>query len=182
MSRADAGARMVDAAILIGVREGVGALTLQNVATESAVSKALVLYHHRDKDALLLAVVQRLAARDADALRAAASDTDVLESWRRVAGDAEHRAERALLVGLLQEASLRPAAPAVFAMRALASTELALALLAAADLRPRIADSLIGRVLLQHLDGLAVSGREREAGALDADLDATALSLLGLGS
>lgn len=173
---------MVESAVALGTRDGVGALTLQGVATASGVSKALVLYHHQDKDALLLAVAQRLADKDVEALRAAAAAADALEGWRRVAGDAERRAERALLVTLLQEASLRAAAPAMLAARAQAGATLAAAVLAAAGLRSRIASSLLGRLVVHHLDGLAVGTRERSATSLEAELDATALALLGLGT
>lgn len=173
---------MVDAAVALGTRDGVGALTLQGVATASGVSKALVLYHHQDKDALLLAVAERLASKDVEALREAAADADVLEGWRRVAGDADRRAERALLVTLLQEASLRAAAPALLATRAQAGSALATAVLGAAGLRARIANSLLGRLVVHHLDGIAVGTRDRSAASLEAELDATALALMGLGT
>jgi AcrR family transcriptional regulator len=182
MSRVDAAQRMVDAAVALGTRDGVGALTLQGIASASGVSKALVLYHHDDKDRLLLAVAQRLAGKDVDALRGAAADADVLEAWRRVAGDADRRAERALLVTLLQEASLRDVAPALLAARAQAGAVLAVAVLAAAGLRTRIATSLLGRLVVHYLDGIAVGTRDRSAASLEAELDATALALLGLGT
>lgn len=182
MSRVDAAARMVDAAIVLGTRDGVGALTLQGVATESGVSKALVLYHHEDKDALLLAVARRLAEKDATALAQAAAGHEVLEAWRRVSGDEEQRAERALLLTLLQEASLRSAAPALLTARVQAGSSLASAMLAEAGLRPRIAPSLLGRLLVHHLDGIAVGTRGRSATALEAELDTAALAFLGLGA
>jgi AcrR family transcriptional regulator len=182
MSRVDAAARMVESAIALGTRDGVGALTLQGIATVSGVSKALVLYHHQDKDALLLAVARRLVAKDVSALAEAAVDDEVLEAWRRVSGDAEHRAERALLVTLLGEASLRAEAPTLLSARAQAGSALAAAMLAEAGLRSRIANSLLGRVLVHHLDGIAVGTRGRSASSLEAELDATALALLGLGA
>lgn len=182
MSRADAAGRMVDAAIALGTRKGASALTLQGVATESGVSKALVLYHHRDKDALLLAVAQRLVGNDVDALRAAAAQADALEGWSRVAGDAHRRAERALLVTLLQETPLRAVAPDLQAARAQAGLTLAQAVLAAAGLRSRIANSLLGRFVVHLLDGIAVGTQGKSASTIEADLDATALALLGLGT
>lgn len=182
MSRADAAERIVDGAIALGARVGVSALTLQGIAKQCGVSKALVLYHHHDKDALLLAVAQRLVERDVDALQAATAQPDVLEGWRRVAGDAEHRAERALLACLVQEASLRSAAPALLAARAQAGWALAEAVLAVAGLQSRIAPSLLGQIVVHHLDGVALGTRERSAAALEAELDATALALMGLGT
>lgn len=181
MSRADTAARILDAAVALGTRDGVGALTLQGIATESGVSKALVLYHHRDKDALLLSVAERLAGRDAAAILATCSGSDAVEGWRRVAGDSERRAERALLAALLQERALQPAAAALLSTRAQAAAVLVAALLAAGGMRSRIAGSLTGRVAVQLLDGIAVTTRDRSANQLDAELDATALALMGLG-
>ena len=190
MSRADAAARMVDSAVALGTSSGAGALTLQGVATASGVSKALVLYHHRDKDALLLAVAQRLVSNDVDALRAAAAgadaqpdaQADALAGWSAVVGGAERRAERALLVTLLQDASLRVAAPQMMAARAQAGLALAHAVLAAAGLRSRIASSLLGGFVVHLVDGIAVGTQGKSASAIDADLDASALALLGLGT
>lgn len=182
MTRSDAAVRILDSAVALGTRDGAGALSLHGIAKECGVSKALVLYHHQDKDALLLAVAQRLADKDVAALLAAAGEPDVLESWRRVAGATDCRAERALLACLLQERSLRSAAPGLLAARAQAGSALAQAVLAAAGLRSRIAISLLGRLVVHHLDGLALGTRERSATALEAELDATALALIGLGT
>lgn len=178
----EAAARIIEAAIARGVRDGAGALTLQGIASDSGVSKALVLYHYHDKDALLLAVVEELAARDVEALRRAAATPDALEGWRRVASEGSRVTERALLLALLQEAPLRPAASRVLAARAQAAAALGHAVLAAAGLRSRIASALLGRFVVQQLDGIAVGARERGAAALDAELDATALAMLGLGA
>lgn len=182
MSRADAAARIVDAAIAHGVAHGVGALSLQGVATAAGVSKALVLYHFDGKDALLAAVAERLVADDAAALVRAADAADALEGWRAVAGDDAPRAARALLASLLREGSLRERAAVAHQRRAVAATRLAVAMLQAAGLRPRIASALVGRVLLDQLDGLAIGGAGREREGVDAELDALALALLGLGS
>jgi len=157
-------------------------MSLQGIATESGVSKALVLYHHHEKAALLAAVAERLVARDVDALRSAASASDVLDAWRSVAGAEERRSERALLAAMLAEHELRAQAVALQATRAQAAAAVAQALLASAGLRSRIAVSLLGRVALAQLDGIAMTAREQSAEALDAELDAHALSLLGLGS
>lgn len=181
MSRADTATRILDAAIALGVAEGVGALSLQGVASAAGVSKALVLYHYDGKDRLLEAVAERLAMRDAEALEAAAA-SDALEACGQVVAAAAMRASRALLAALLQEASLRAIAARVTARRAAAATTLALAVLDNAGLRPRIAAPLVGRALLQHADGLAVTASGRSEAAVDAERDALMLALLGLGN
>lgn len=182
MSRADAAARIVDAAIALGTRQGVGAMSLQGIATERGVSKALVLYHHETKQRLLSAVAEQLVAREVEALTLAATDADVLDAWRRVAGASERRAERALLAALLAEEELRGEASALQAARAQAASVLAQQLLASAGLRARVAGSLLGRVALAQLDGIAMGPRDRSAAALEAELDAMALALMGLAS
>lgn len=179
MSRADTAARILDAAVRVGAAEGVAALSLQGVGRAAGVSKALVLYHFDGKDRLLAALAERLVAEDVAALEVAAASPDPLEAWRSVAGSAERRAQRALLSGLLQDASLRARAPELSAERLTAATRLASALLQATNLRPRIATALIGRVVLQQLDGVAASACSDLD--LDATLDASALAVLGLG-
>lgn len=181
MSRADAPNRILDAAIALGTAEGVAALSLQGVATAAGVSKALVLYHFDGKDALLAALAERLVAQDLETLAAAAAAADVLEAWRDAVGATAPRARRALLLALLREAPLRPLAAAWQARRATAATRLGTAMLASAQLTSRIGAALLGRVVLRQLDGLAMAGDSAHAEALDAELDATALAVLGLG-
>jgi AcrR family transcriptional regulator len=182
MSHADAASRIVDAAITLGTREGVAALSLQGIAKESGVSKALVLYHHSDKDALLVAIVERLVMQDVAALRAAADSPDALEAWRGVAGGAEQRAERALLAALVQASPMRSTAASLMGPRVQAAAALGQAVLAAGGLRSRVGTALLGRVTVQLLDGIAVATVGRDDAALDAELDASALALLGLGA
>jgi hypothetical protein len=67
------------------------------------------------------------------------------------------------------------------AARHAATAALGQALFSAMGLRARVPAALLGRVIAQHLDGLAVTSRERSAEALEPDLDAFALALLALG-
>lgn len=182
MSRSDAKERLREAAITLGAQSGVGALTVQGIATAAGVSKALVLYHFGDKDALLREVLTRLGERDAQAIRAASTAPDALEAWRGLAGNAEGRAARRLLAALALEAALRDTMPALQAAREEAASALALGILRGVGLRPRHPAALLGHVVLQHLDGVATSPLSAgESAALDASLDAFALSLLALG-
>ena len=182
MSRADTAARLLEAAIALGGAQGVGALSLQAVAAAGGVSKALVLYHFTGKERLLTAVAERLAREDAEAMARAASAADPLEAWRALACDAAPRARRALLAALLQEEPLRVLAPRLGVQRAAAGATLAQAVLRAAGLRPRIAGALMGSVVVMQLDGLAVHCVGRPAATVEAEADATALALLGLGA
>jgi AcrR family transcriptional regulator len=181
MSRAESAPRILDAAVALGVLEGVGALTLQGIAASAGVSKALVLYHFAGKDALLCAIAQHLTAQDTEQLRIAAA-ADALEGWRTAAGDAAARGARGLLVSLVRETPVRGLAAALWAERAAAAAELAHAMLRAAGLESRIATPLLGRMALHHLDGIAANAAARSSASLDAELDAAALALLGLGA
>jgi AcrR family transcriptional regulator len=181
MSRADAPVRILDAAAGLGATQGVGALSIQGIATAAGVSKALVLYHFHDKGTLLRALAMRLVERETAAVEAAARATDALEAWRGTAADAERRRERALVAALLQDVALQPTAADMMAARHAATAALGQALFSAMGLRARVPAALLGRVIAQHLDGLAVTSRERSAEALEPDLDAFALALLALG-
>lgn len=181
MSRADAAARILEAAAALGAAQGVAALSIQGIATAAGVSKALVLYHFHDKDRLLFALATQLVERDVAALTAASAAADALEAWRATASNDERRRERTVLATLLQEATLQAKAPELTAPRVAAAAALGQALLAAAGLRPRVPPALLGRVLAQHLDGVAISTRDRAAATLEPDLDAVALALLALG-
>ena len=185
MARAEARDRLLEAATALGSARGVGALTVQGIATAAGVSKALVLYHFGDKDAVLVALAARVADHDMARIREAAAEADPLEGWRRLASDTGGGGARALLAALLLEPAVRPAAAAIRQKREEAATALGGAVLARVGLRPRHAPALIGRVVLHQLDGVAVAhpgGADgHAASALDASLDAFALALLALG-
>lgn len=180
MSNAEGAARLLEAATELGIARGVGALTLQGVASAGGVSKALVLYHFGGKRTLLETLVRQLASARTAALQRAASAQDPMSAWRDLARDQRARGEHALLASLLQEEDLRHLAAALATSQEAAATALAAAVLAALGLRPRVSAALLGRMLLHHLDGLAL-GASRETSTLDAELDAMALALLALG-
>lgn len=184
MSRADAAARLTEAAIALGAAEGVGALSLQAIARTAGVSKALLLYHFAGKAALLNAVVEALASASAQRLRQAATARDAMEAWRTLARREAKQGELALLAALSLELELEAETLAPLrAVREAAATTLATALLAGVQLVPRVPAVMVGRLLLRQLDGLVV-GATRDglsAEALDAELDVAALALLALG-
>lgn len=177
MSRADGAARFLDAATALGIAGGVTALTVQGIAAEAGVSKALVLYHFDDKRALLQTLALRLATADAAALRAASDAADPFAAWLALGGDETSCGARALLCALLLDSAVREIAPALLAPRERGASALAVAMLGAAGLQPKLAPALLGRLLLQQLDGISSIARQDAA----ASLDAFALALLALG-
>lgn len=180
--------RLLDAAIALGVREGAGALSLQAIATAAGTSKALLLYHFQEKAALLRLVRTRLDDHAAKRLLVASTAPDAMAAWRDLAREELGRGELALLAALALEpaddAERGPGdASPVRSARDEPATRLAVALLHSVGLAPRVPTRFVGRVLLRHLDGLAVASARRAFGAveLDAELDAFAIALLGLG-
>ncbi len=183
MSRANGADRFLAAATTLGVVGGVSALTMQGIAAEVGVSKALVLYHFDDKRALLRALALRLAATDATALHAASDAEDPFDAWLTLGADGEGAGRRALLAALMLEPAVRGLAHEIRSARQQAAAALAAAMLETAGLVPRVSGALLGRVLLQQLDGIAATDHEGSDGAVAsrASLDAFALALLSLG-
>lgn len=167
----------------LGTARGVGALSIQAIATEAGVSKALVLYHFADKPTLLLALQRDLGAASAARLQAVAVAADPLEAWRRLVHEETESGALALLAALNREAEVRDSAVAMHAAREKAATVLAAAVMRSLELRPRIAPTLLGCVLLRQLDGLAVRAGAvaTDAESLDAEFDSFALAFLALG-
>lgn len=70
MSRPSAKQEIIDAALRLAARSGVGALTFEAIAEEAGKTKGGVIYHFASKDDLVRSVIARLVeAWDADAAR-----------------------------------------------------------------------------------------------------------------
>lgn len=175
--------RLLAAALALGTRSGVGALSLGAIAAEAGVSKALLLYHFAGKAALLGALVSATGQGNAARLAAAARTLHAMAAWRALLRDPAQHREAAFLAALLLEADVDVTrAAAVRAAREGAASALAVAVLADVGLAPRVPAPALGRLLLRQLDGLAVAaarGALADA-ALDAEIDTCALALLGL--
>jgi AcrR family transcriptional regulator len=179
----DRAERILAAARSLGVRAGVGALSLQAIAEEAGVSKALLLYHYQGKSALLEALVEQLGREGTARLEAAARTPRAMEAWRALLSHAGARGEAALLNALALEGEIDATiAHRAMAAREHAATALAVAVLRQLGLAPRIPAPALGRTLLRQFDGLAAVAPHDgiTAMALEAELDTFALALIGL--
>jgi AcrR family transcriptional regulator len=189
VSRAETTERLLASAISLGVRRGMGAMSLQGIAGAAGVSKALVLYHFDDKPAVLAAVVARLAARTATRMEGAATSGDGMEAWRALVRVELEMGELALLAALAQEPDARDArgagrtAGGARSVREASATRLVTAIMTSLNLTPRVPAPFLGRALVRHLDGLAVASAPERLGTteLEAELDTFALALLAFG-
>jgi AcrR family transcriptional regulator len=153
--------RIVDAAARRFARAAPSDVSLGDIAAEAGVSKALILYHFKDRDSLIASVVDRVAERLAARERAALLEhetpltLDLLWHWLEVelhGGDL-----RALLsLAHLQTAPVRAATERASARRRSSAAEAITRLFETLGLRPRVPPALIGDVCVAFVDGLAL--------------------------
>lgn len=165
---AEAPARIVDAAIDTMVRTGAGALAMHEVAAQAGVSKGLIHYHFRDKDALLEQAAARIGARIAERETRATAEAnaenavDRLRAWMEAELEAgEWRA----LLSLAQwphDAVAAAAASALAERRASAARSIA-RMLGLLELRSRVSLEQIAEMLVASISGLAITSPSRAA-------------------
>jgi len=186
--RREGAERILAAGLALGARAGVGALSLQAIAAEAGVSKALLLYHFAGKAALLDAILETAGRSNAARLRATARAAGPMEAWRALLRDGAQQREAALVGALALEDEVDHArARAGQVAREDAATHLATAVLAELGLTPRVPAPALGLLLLRQMDGLAAAyapgaphASDAARTALDAEIDTFALALLGL--
>ena len=190
MSRASARAttareRLLQAALRCAERDGSGALSLQIIAREATVSKALVLYHFRGKEHLLATVIawltERLLARERGALEVS-SATSVLEDyWEWLSAELQD-GELRVLIEMTQERGIESAQ----ALEASAARRHAIAettvsrVFQLLELSPRLPSSMLASCELAFRDGLVLSAARQPHRNVRVAFDVFWLSLLGL--
>ncbi|AUX39087.1 uncharacterized protein SOCE26_004690 [Sorangium cellulosum] len=114
---ASARERILDAAERLVLKRGVNQLTVEAVITEAQLSKGGFFHHFATKDALLVAILDRLVSRMNDQIAAlAAQDPEPrgarLRAQIALAFDADPQeadAQRALILALIEAISAQPA-------------------------------------------------------------------------
>lgn len=160
---------------------GATALALIDVAADAGVSKALIHYHFKDKDTLLVRVVDfvvaGMIARERAALAPYATQRSPLAVdalWRWLEEELRRGTIRTLLeLDAYPGAGVRRAARRAASRRREAATETIDRLFSILELRSRVATPLLANVAVAFVDGLALDV-ERAAplseGAGDAEV------------
>ena len=140
---------------------GLVRLSMQDVATEAGVSKALIHYHFRDRDALLARLIEwlteRVLNRERNAMNGCPPPEAIDALWRWIHRELEMRELRVLL-----ELMHDPAPGAVLAAQRSARLRHAQAeattteLFRLLQLKPRVPAELMAGVVVAMLDGLAL--------------------------
>ena len=181
----DARARLLDAALRCAQEQGYGALSLQTIATQANVSKALVLYHYRDKDALLATLIgwltDRVIAREQVALTASTTTSVLEELWKWLDGELRE-GELRLLIELTCERSTaaRRALGASAERRHEAARATVVRVFQALELSPRLPTSMLATCELAFRDGLVISAAHQRDRDARVAFDVFWMSLLSL--
>lgn len=144
------------------VREaGLVRLSMQDIADEASVSKGLIHYHFRDRDALLARLIEWLAedimAREQAALDGCAPHEAIDALWRWIDGELS-RGEIRVLLELQQDPATEPALAArrVSRLRHAQAEATTTRLFEMLGLTPRVPGELMAGVAVAFLDGLAM--------------------------
>jgi AcrR family transcriptional regulator len=184
-ARADATERILRAAATRLALSGASVLTMQAVADDAGVSKALIHYHFHDKDTLLTRLVtwmaEGLVRREQAALATSTPQSAIDDLWRWLEAELARGHIRALVeLAGWQDLGVKAAASAAMRRRrkaAIASAERLFTLLA---LRPRVPVALIGDLVVTFVDGVAAAPEEGRVAEARVAFDVLWLALLGL--
>ena len=164
---------------------GLVRLSMQDVATEAGVSKALIHYHFRDRDALLARLIEwlteRVLSRERSAMNGCPPPEAIDALWRWI--------ERELAMGelrVLLELMHDPAPGAVLAaqrsarLRHAQAEATATQLFRLLQLKPRVPTELMSGVVVAMLDGLALENALNPDRESRVSFDVFWLALLSL--
>ncbi len=152
--------RILAAAAACAGQQGVAQVSLQTVAGVAGVSKALIHYHFRDRDALLARLADWLSdavvAGEAAALAHAPPTGGLDALWEWLGGELASGHIRALVdLGQEQGAAVRAAVRRSREARRAQATRTIEWLFQALSLTPRLPAPLVADVTVAFLDGLA---------------------------
>jgi AcrR family transcriptional regulator len=160
-TRGAAAGRILEATSACIVKKGAADVSLQDVAEEAGVSKALIHYHFHDKGELLARLVEwlraGLVARQSTALSGVSASAALDALWQWLSDELERGDLRALLdLSLVQGDAVQAAVRATASARRDAAATVTTELFEALGLRPRVPTSLIADTFIAFVDGLAL--------------------------
>lgn len=177
--------RILEAAARRVRAHGAASTSMHDVAVEAGVSKALIHYHFKTKEALLARLVAWLADNVVTRERAAMVDApaalavDRLWGWLALELDLGDVRVLAELAGT-PAAEVRRASAAAARERRVASAETVERLFDLLGLRPRVPGVMLAAVITAFVDGLAVDAAIDGAANPRVAFDVFWLALLGL--
>ena len=153
--------RILAAAARVMAAQGATGLSMADVAAAAGVSKGLIHYHYRDKDALLARLAGWLAdaveTRELAALAGIAPGQAVDALWAWLEYELALGDIRALLeLARLRDGDAPVAARAAAARRRAVAATTVSALYETLALKPRIPPPMLGDVFVAFVDGLAL--------------------------
>jgi AcrR family transcriptional regulator len=183
--RGEATERILKAAATRLAISGASVLTMQEVAEEAGVSKALIHYHFHDKDTLLARLVvwitEGLVRRERAALASSTPGSAIDDLWRWLEGELARGHVRALVeLAGWRGGKVRAAAATALRLRRDASQTSAERLFSLLALRSRVPAPLVGDLLVTFVDGLAAAPEQDSRAKARASFDVLWLALLGL--
>ncbi len=185
--RAQSSARLVEAAISLLCTDGVGGVSVQRVADAAGVSKGLVHYHFRDKDALLCAcaeaLVTDLIARDEVARQGGSAATALEALWMSVWSSLADGRRRALMALCAESPpGVREVLAALTNDRHAAADAVLATLENVLDWTPRVPRGTLAAAYVALVDGLALDAAVRPAAEQRRAYDAFWFAVLSDGS
>lgn len=182
---ADTRDRLLQATVACARRDGAGAVSLQLIAAEAHVSKALVFYHFRDKDDILATTISwltaRLVARERAALAESTPASVLEELWRWLEGEIA-AGELRVLIELTGErgTDARAATQRSAEARAEAADATIARVFGVLGLTPRIPTTMLAATELAFREGVILSAARDPARNPRVAFDVFWLSLLSL--
>ena len=169
-------ARIVDAARRRLTQPASADASLSAIAAEAGISKALIHYHFKDRDELLVAVIDEigrgLAERERGAIDAERSALAVDALWNWLEDELRRGEIRAVLTLIEHPRDIvRDAARRVATDRRAAAADTVARLFETLGLQPRVPAPLLADVVVAFVDGLALdSGDESRSPRVAFDI------------
>lgn len=177
--------RLLAATFRCAQRDGGGAVSLQSIAAEAEVSKALVLYHYRDKEALLATTIrwltERIVARESAVLDASNSASVLEDYWKWLEDEIQSGEMRVLLEFAQERGEESRHAIAVSARQRQDVAEQTVSrVFTLLGLAPRVSPALLASCELAFREGLMLWSWQRSDRNARVAFDVFWLSLLSL--